>query len=96
LFDRLAGERGPSNLPDLLEPYYYLSPELDEGTVFKRLREVALTQPNWIFEDPPPEYFKLAERLRARGVVGPLWAYFALLQRFGRSVAGQGQTVGNG
>ena len=28
-------------------------------------------------------YYQMAERLRARGVVGPLWAYFAMMQRLG-------------
>ncbi len=44
--------------------------------------------PNWVFEDPPPTYFKMAERLRARGVVGPLWCYFSIMQRLGGAFSG--------
>jgi predicted amidohydrolase len=66
---------------DLLKPAYYLSPELTEEAVFERLREFARRSPNWIVGDPAPEYANLVARLRRRGVVGPLWSYFAILQR---------------
>jgi len=66
-------------------PYYYVTPALQEAEVFDLLREFAAQSPNWIFDDPPPTYFAMAERLRARGVVGPLWAYFSILQRLGGS-----------
>jgi radical SAM superfamily enzyme YgiQ (UPF0313 family) len=83
LFERWRRERNCDASVDLLEPRYYISPALSESIIFDRLREVARAQPYWIFEDPPPAYFKMAERLRARGVVGPLWAYFAMMQRLG-------------
>jgi radical SAM superfamily enzyme YgiQ (UPF0313 family) len=66
---------------DLLEPEYYLAPELSEEEVFVQLRKFSRRSPNWIVGDPPPEYVRMAEKLRARGVVGPLWSYFALMQR---------------
>jgi radical SAM superfamily enzyme YgiQ (UPF0313 family) len=66
---------------DLLEPAYYLSPELTEEVVFARLREFARRSPNWIAGDPTPDFANLVARLRQRGVVGPLWSYFAILQR---------------
>jgi hypothetical protein len=37
--------------------------------------------------DPVPAYSRLVERLRRRGVVGPLWSYFAMLQRLQPLVA---------
>jgi len=66
---------------DLLAPAYYFAAGLDEGTVFERLREFARRAPNWIVGDPPPSFANLVARLRRRGVVGPLWSYFAMLQR---------------
>lgn len=86
LHARLLRERGTP--PDLLEPYYYLSPEVSEQGVFDALRGMAGEMPNWVFQDPPAAYFAMAERLRARGVVGPLWSYFSIMQRLGGVVSG--------
>lgn len=83
LFERLISERGARDTPDLLQPYYYLSPEVKESEVFARLRSALADMPNWIFDEPPASYYQLAERLRSKGVVGPLWSYFAMLQRLG-------------
>jgi radical SAM superfamily enzyme YgiQ (UPF0313 family) len=80
LHARLLRERAGS-VPDLLEPFYYVTPNLTEPEVFGMLHDATGDLPNWIFADPPPGYFKMAERLRARGVVGPLWSYFAMMQR---------------
>ncbi len=66
---------------DLLTPRYYLAPGLTEEAVFAQLQEFARLSPNWIVGDPAPGYASLVERLRQRGVVGPLWSYFAMLQR---------------
>jgi radical SAM superfamily enzyme YgiQ (UPF0313 family) len=66
---------------DLLAPAYYFAAGLDEVSVFERLREFARRAPNWIVGDPPPGFANLVARLRRRGVVGPLWSYFAMLQR---------------
>jgi radical SAM superfamily enzyme YgiQ (UPF0313 family) len=89
LHARLLGERGADAVPDLLQPFYYVTPNLTEPEVFGILHEATATLPNWIFSDPPPTYFKMAERLRARGVVGPLWSYFAMMQRLGNLVPPQ-------
>jgi radical SAM superfamily enzyme YgiQ (UPF0313 family) len=86
LHERLLRERGSHNVPDLLQPFYYVTPNLTEPEVFGMLHEATADLPNWIFADPPPGYFKMAERLRARGVVGPLWSYFAMMQRLGSLV----------
>lgn len=67
---------------DLLQPVYYLADGLTVETVFARLQHFSRITPNWIAGDPSPEYTRLVARLRERGVVGPLWSYFALLQKF--------------
>lgn len=66
---------------DLLKPLYYLSPELTKEQVFARLHEFARRAPNWIAGDPAPEYTSLVQKLRRRGVAGPLWSYFSMMQR---------------
>jgi radical SAM superfamily enzyme YgiQ (UPF0313 family) len=90
LFQRLVRERGQESLPDLLEPYYYISSAITEQEIFAELDDVARSMPNWIYKDPPETYYRMAERLRARGVVGPLWCYFAMMQRLGGGLPGGG------
>jgi radical SAM superfamily enzyme YgiQ (UPF0313 family) len=89
LHTRLLQERGADAVPDLLQPFYYVTPNLTEPEVFGMLHDATGDLPNWIFTDPPPTYFKMAERLRARGVIGPLWSYFAMMQRLGGLVPAQ-------
>jgi radical SAM superfamily enzyme YgiQ (UPF0313 family) len=82
LFDRAVSEGRIKPTADLLKPCYYLADGLSAETVFARLREFSRLSPNWIVGDPSPEYSRLVQRLRQRGVPGPLWSYFSLLQRF--------------
>ena len=81
LFEQAVSEGQISRDADLLTPKYYLAPGLTEEAVFAQLQEFARLSPNWIVGDPAPGYASLVERLRQRGVVGPLWSYFAMLQR---------------
>ncbi|MCX6927489.1 MAG: radical SAM protein, partial [Verrucomicrobia bacterium] len=81
LFERAVGEGRISRDTDLLTPAYYLAPDLTAESVFAQLEEFAHLSPSWIVGDPPPAYASLVRRLRGRGVVGPLWSYFAILQR---------------
>jgi radical SAM superfamily enzyme YgiQ (UPF0313 family) len=81
LFAHAVGEGQIRPDVDLLAPRYYLAPGLIEEAVFAQLLEFARLYPNWIVGDPAPGYASLVERLRQRGVVGPLWSYFAILQR---------------
>jgi hypothetical protein len=66
---------------NLLNPRYYLAPGLNAETVLSQLRQFAQRSPNWVVGDPAPAYFTLVDRLRKRGVVGPLWSYFSAAQR---------------
>lgn len=83
LFARFQQERGMPSAGALLEPYYYFAPSLSAAGVLECLRGFARRAPHWIVDDPPSGYVRMAERLRAKGVVGPLWSYFAMLQRLG-------------
>jgi radical SAM superfamily enzyme YgiQ (UPF0313 family) len=78
---RALREGGLAPGTDLLKPAYYLASGLSQDTVFEQLHDFAHRSPNWIVGDPTPEYSRMVQRLRSRGVVGPLWSYFSLLQR---------------
>lgn len=65
----------------LLEPLHYIAPGLTADIIQQRLAEHVKRHPNWIVGEPPASFQQLVERLRQRGVVGPLWTYFAMLQR---------------
>ena len=66
---------------DLLAPTYYLAPGLNEEFIFTKLQEFARRSPSWIVGDPLPGYQELIQRLRKRGVAGPLWSYLSAVQR---------------
>jgi radical SAM superfamily enzyme YgiQ (UPF0313 family) len=81
LFTRAVQERRLRAESDLLQPRYYLSEHLSEDETFAELRAFSRQSPNWVVGEPAPEYLRMAERLRAKGVLGPLWSYFAMMQR---------------
>ena len=81
LFQLAVAEGCIDQETDLLAPTYYLAPGLTVDGVFAKLREFARLAPNWIVGDPVPAYIRLVERLRKRGALGPLWSYYATIQR---------------
>lgn len=72
---------------DLLAPVYYVAPGLTTDEIFEILRRFVGQSPNWIAGHPPPAYQQLVERLRQRGVVGPLWSYVPPVQRLWQQAA---------
>lgn len=81
LFERAVAEGRIDRAADLLAPTFYLSPGLTAELIFERLREFASRSSNWIVGDPVPAYTSVIGRLRQRGMVGPLWSYFSIIQR---------------
>jgi hypothetical protein len=81
LFERAVAEGQIRRDADLLAPTYYLAPGLTAESVFGEIHEFAKLSPNWIVGDPSPAYQNMVERLRERGVLGPLWSYFVMMQR---------------
>lgn len=81
LYGRAVREGRITRDTNLLTPTYYLAPGLSEEQMFGELQAFARRSPNWLTGDPTPEYSRLVERLRARGVAGPLWSYFSMVQR---------------
>ena len=81
LYERAVREKMFAPDTNFLSPQYYISPSLEEEHVFNILRHFSQRSANWIVGDTSPAYLKMAEQLRAKGVVGPLWTYFATMQR---------------
>ena len=81
LFEQAVAEGLLERQTDLLNPVYYLAPGLRPEPLFARLLEFSGRAPNWIAGDPAPAYTSLVQRMRRRGVVGPLWSYFSMMQR---------------
>ena len=86
LFDRAVAEGVIRPGADLLAPVYYVAPGLTADLVFARLKEFARRSPAWIAGDPLPGYRELVQRLRQRGVAGPLWSYLSVVQRLWQPV----------
>jgi hypothetical protein len=55
--------------------------------VFAELQEYARLSPSWIVGDPVPGYVELIQRLRKKGVTGPLWSYLSTVQRLWQPAA---------
>lgn len=66
---------------DLLHPVYYFSAALTEKELLAQLTEFKEKAPHWLIGTAPASFGQLADRLRQRGVVGPLWEYYPALQR---------------
>jgi hypothetical protein len=81
LFERALAEGRITRQTNLLKPVYYLAEGLTQDAVFARLLEFSRQSPGWIAGDPAPAYARLVERLRQRGIAGPLWGYFSMIQR---------------
>ena len=94
LFEQAIAENRIAPDVPLLRPTYYLAEGLSREGVFRQLQEFARLSPNWIVGDPEPSYTNLVARLRQRGVVGPLWSYFSMIQHIRpRELAGKIEPV---
>ena len=60
---------------DLLDPLFYLSPELTKEKIAEIHRTFHQKSPNWIIDELPPEMVAVMERLRSKGVTGPMWEF---------------------
>ena len=81
LFYRAIKEGCISEKTDLLTPTYYLAPGLTSEGLFEQLNTFTQESPGWLPGDANPAYASLVNQLRKRGVMGPLWGYFAMTQR---------------
>ena len=74
-------KKGETAADYLVEPRFYLAPDFTVDALYKRLDAVRTKCNNWIIGDPPPDFLVTVEKLRRRGVRGPMWEYVELLQR---------------
>ncbi len=75
-----------ADLPDnLLAPWFYTEDGLSVEEITALLRQQARRDPRWVPAEMPAQFGTLAARFRKRGVEGPLWEYFPLLNRFAGS-----------
>lgn len=63
-------------------PRFYLEPPLTVESLYSRLWKVRENAHNWVVGDPPPAFVATMEKLRKRGIRGPLWEYIEVLQRY--------------
>ena len=73
---------GSPATPICCPPVTMCRPDLTAEAIFAQLQEFSR---RFAQLDSPatrcPAYLSLVERLRKRGVVGPLWSYFSMVQR---------------
>jgi radical SAM superfamily enzyme YgiQ (UPF0313 family) len=81
LFERAVAEGAIRGDANLLAPAYYLAPGLNQESVFTKLNSFGRLSPGWITGETDASYRELVRRFRDRGVKGPLWSYFAMMQR---------------
>lgn len=85
LWRMVAPESRGENASDyLMEPRFYIAPELTLESLHARLRDYQAENSNWIVGDPPPAFTQTMAKLRRRGVHGSMWEYAELLQRLQR------------
>ena len=80
LFSRAQREGILPTDADLLDPAYYISPALTEAQLLDQLAEFGRRASQWIVGPLPPGLTAIGDQLRQRGVVGPLWEYYAVLR----------------
>jgi radical SAM superfamily enzyme YgiQ (UPF0313 family) len=86
LWRQLAPEkRGETPADYLCEPRFYLEAPFTVEGLYSRLQEERRTAHNWAVGDPPPVFAETMEKLRQRGVHGPMWEYIELLQRLSQN-----------
>lgn len=81
LWERLR-KRGISMPTNLLEPYFFIEPELSVNAITERIQAQIATDSRWMPADLPGNTQAFVAKLRARNIEGPLWEYFGLLNRF--------------
>jgi radical SAM superfamily enzyme YgiQ (UPF0313 family) len=81
LYRRAVREGQISKSTDLLTPTYYLAPNLTIDGVFEKLHIFSKQSSSWLPGEVNPSFVGIVDKLRKRGVSGPLWSYFAMAQK---------------
>ncbi len=83
-------ERGQTPSDYLATPRFHLERPFTVEDLYGRLQRHRERHHNWVVGDPSPEFLETMEKLRARGVRGPMWEYIETLQRVAGSPSGGG------
>lgn len=96
LWRLLAPEtKGETTADYLPNPRFYLAPGFTVDGLYRRLSALRKEHHNWVVGDPPPAFLSTINKLRDRGLRGPLWEYIELLQRFEQERKSEPQLVGD-
>jgi hypothetical protein len=70
-------------LPEnLLRPTFYLSEDFTLDSLKSTLKTETEGLTNWITGSIPSEFEPIVQRLRKKGIQGPLWEYLNVMRRF--------------
>jgi len=69
----------------LATPRFYLEPPLTTQSLYAKLSAFRENAHNWVVGDPTPAFVATMEKLRHRGIRGPLWEYIEVLQRYAKN-----------
>jgi radical SAM superfamily enzyme YgiQ (UPF0313 family) len=75
LYHRAIAEGVVTKDTDLLPPFFYFSPGLSQEKIFTLLESFSKESKNWIFGERPEADSEVEKKLRALGVIGPLWEF---------------------
>lgn len=78
-------ERGVGLPENLLEPFFFIEPELSVEGIVAPIEAQVSVDSRWMPADMPASTQAFVAKLRARKIEGPLWEYFGLLNRFAQS-----------
>lgn len=60
---------------DLLKPTFYISPEISSDEITALLQRFSSERKNWIYGAASQDTLAVQQRLRQKGVTGPLWEF---------------------
>lgn len=75
LYNRAIDEGIIGNNADCFRPVFYVSPLITKERINEILRSFHDASPNWIIDDAPPELVEVMNKLRKKGINGPLWEF---------------------
>jgi radical SAM superfamily enzyme YgiQ (UPF0313 family) len=87
LHQRLVAENPCWGEVSMLKPRFYLSPAFTEASISELIRIHAEGRSVWIVQPVPPAVERDIAKMRHKGILGPLWDYMELMQRFRMTAA---------
>jgi len=88
----IVGQRLELKAEPMLRPFYYVSPEFTEKSIDNLIGKLANGRSEWIV---PPIASRISDdirKMRQKGILGPLWDYMELMQRFAFARESEGES----